>query len=240
MRPEVQRLLEFAQGADTKRSLPELTSSLENAVRPLGATAVCGTMILEPGGLFRPRLLFGQGWREWSGVYVRCAFGEHDPAVRMLREQTRAFSWRDARRRYASSEGERVMDACREVTGCADGFVVPVRESDGAVLTAAFSGAELDVSPETQPALHLAGYYYATRGRELLHDVALDPVCALTPRQLECLKWVHAGKSDGEIAILLGLSPRTVHNHVEAAKAAMNTPKRTRAAFDAWRKGWLD
>lgn len=197
-------------------------------------------MIIQRGGLFRPRLMFGEGWREWSAVYARSTFGETDPAVRMLREQTRSFSWGDARKRYASAEGERVMDACRDVTGCGEGFVVPVRESDGAVLTAAFSGAELDLSPETRPALHLAGYYYATRGRELLHGVELDPVCPLTFRQLECLRWVHAGKTDGEIAVLLGVSPRTVHNHVEAAKAVLNTPKRARAAFEAWRKGWLD
>ena len=132
------------------------------------------------------------------------------------------------------------MDACREVTGNGEGFVVPVRESDGAVLTAAFSGPELDLSPEARPALHLAGYYYVTRGRELLQDVKLDPVCPLSVRQLECLRWVHAVKTDAEVAAILGLSPRTVHNHVEAAKSLLNTPKRSLAAFEAWRKGWLD
>jgi len=54
------------------------------------------------------------------------------------------------------------------------------------------------------------------------------------------LRWVHAGKTDGEIGSLLGVSGTTVHNHVEAAKRVLNLSKRSQAAFEAWRKGWLD
>jgi DNA-binding CsgD family transcriptional regulator len=40
----------------------------------------------------------------------------------------------------------------------------------------------------------------------------------VTPRQRECIVLVARGKSDRQISDILGISPETVHRHVEAAK----------------------
>ena len=239
MRPEVLRILEFAQRADHIARLDVLTETVAGVLRPMGVTSISANLIVTPGRSLRPGILFGREWREWSNEYVRLGFHRDDPAVRMLRDQMRPFTWTEARTRHASSEAEQLMDACLDHTGCAEGFIVPVRESDGALLSAAFCGPKLDLAPDIRPALHLAGYDYATRGREILNRIELDPICPLTPRQIECLRWVHAGKTDGEIGRLLDVSEHTVHNHVEAAKRALNLSKRSQAAFEAWRKGWL-
>ncbi len=239
MRPEVLRVLEFAQGADSITRLEALTGAIAKVLRPFGATSVSANIIVTPGRVVQPGILIGRAWQDWSHRYTQRGYYRFDPAVRMLREQTRPFTWTQARRRYPSAEGEIVMNACCDYTGCAEGFVVPVRESDGALLSAAFGGPALDLERDARQAFHLAGYYYATRGREILNRIELDPVCPLTPRQLECLRWVHAGKTDAETGALLGLSSSTVHNHVEAAKRVLNVSKRGQAAFEAWRKGWL-
>lgn len=47
--------------------------------------------------------------------------------------------------------------------------------------------------------------------------LSLDPVENLTERQLECLRWVQVGKSSGDIGGILGLSARTVDDHVASA-----------------------
>jgi len=239
MRPEVLRILKFAQRADTISRLEVLTETVAEVLRPFGVTSISANLIVTPGRVVQPGILFGREWREWSHRYVRLGYYRVDPAVRMLRDQTRPFTWTQARTRHASSEGEQVMNACRDHTGCAEGFVVPVRESDGALLSAAFCGPALDLEPEARAAFHLAGYYYATRGREILNRIELDPICPLTPRQIECLRWVHAGKTDSDTGVLLGISGTTVHNHVEAAKRALNVSKRGQAAFEAWRRGWF-
>ena len=132
------------------------------------------------------------------------------------------------------------MAACRETTGAAEAFVVPVRESDGALLSAAFCGEQVDLDPRTRAALHLLGHTYATRGRELVHGIGLEATCPLSERQIECLQWVLIGKTDLDIGAILRLSPNTVHRHVEAAKRVMRTSKRGVAAHEAWRRGWLD
>jgi DNA-binding CsgD family transcriptional regulator len=55
----------------------------------------------------------------------------------------------------------------------------------------------------------------------------------LTPRQAEVLSWVAQGKTDPEIAQLLGLSPRTVHHHLERVYATLGVETRTAAALRA-------
>ena len=240
MRNDVVEALSLIQAIDGFVDVNQLTAEVMRVVTPFGVTSVSTNLIITPGRVLRPGILFGSRWREWSNRYAREGFGEADPAVKMLRDQTRPFSWREAEDRYRSRASARVMDACGETTGCREGVVVPVRESDGALLSAAFCGPALDPDPSVRSALHLAGYYYATRGREILHGVELVVDCPLTPRQLECLKWVLAGKTDNEIAVVLGLSTNTVHNHIEAAKDRLGVSKRGQAAFTAWRRGWLD
>jgi DNA-binding CsgD family transcriptional regulator len=53
----------------------------------------------------------------------------------------------------------------------------------------------------------------------------------LTPREEEVLRWVAAGKSDKEVAIALGASVRTVHKHLENARAKLGVSNRTAAVM---------
>jgi LuxR family quorum-sensing system transcriptional regulator CciR len=58
----------------------------------------------------------------------------------------------------------------------------------------------------------------------------------LSGRQLDCLVLAAQGKSDSVIAQLLGISPETVHQHIETAKRRYGVATRTqlvvRALFD--------
>jgi len=58
----------------------------------------------------------------------------------------------------------------------------------------------------------------------------LDPSKWLTPRQIECLTLVAKGMTSKEIARELGLSARTVDDHVERARIKLGVPTRQRAA----------
>lgn len=60
---------------------------------------------------------------------------------------------------------------------------------------------------------------------------------ALTERQREVLRWVVEGKSNQEIAILLGVSRATVKLHLAAIFRALDVTNRTQAAVVAQRLG---
>ncbi len=57
-----------------------------------------------------------------------------------------------------------------------------------------------------------------------------DPVrIRLSPREIECLQWAAAGKSDTDIASLIGIKPATAHFHIEQAKKRLGVKTRVEA-----------
>ena len=63
-----------------------------------------------------------------------------------------------------------------------------------------------------------------------------DPLAALTDREREVLGWVAAGKSNAQIAEILGASPRTVAKHLERIYEKLGVESRTAAAMRAVRR----
>ena len=54
---------------------------------------------------------------------------------------------------------------------------------------------------------------------------------ALSSREREVLDWVAAGKTDAQIAAILGISVRTVHKHLEHVYAKLGVEGRTAAVM---------
>ena len=64
-------------------------------------------------------------------------------------------------------------------------------------------------------------------------DPSPDP--ALTPRESEVLRWLGSGKTDRDIAEILGISPRTVHKHLQRIYEKLGVETRTAAVVRAMR-----
>ena len=81
---------------------------------------------------------------------------------------------------------------------------------------------------------HLGALYRlgvaAQRAGEGFEDAAGLP---LTPRERGVLHWVAAGKTDRDIAIILGISPRTVHKHLQRIYEKLGVETRTAAVARA-------
>lgn len=61
----------------------------------------------------------------------------------------------------------------------------------------------------------------------------------LSLRETDCLGWVAAGKSSGEIATILSLSAHTVNEYLQSATKKLNAINRTQAAVTATMMGLL-
>lgn len=73
-----------------------------------------------------------------------------------------------------------------------------------------------------------------TPGPHMLPEAT--PTCAgLTPREQQVLRWLACGKTDTEIAALLGLSPRTVQKHLEHIYVKLGVETRTAAVMRSLR-----
>ena len=63
--------------------------------------------------------------------------------------------------------------------------------------------------------------------------LALSALAPLTPREREVLQWVAAGKTDRDIAAIVGASVRTVHKHLQHIYAKLGVETRTAAVMRA-------
>ena len=76
------------------------------------------------------------------------------------------------------------------------------------------------------------GVSTAERTRELPADAPFDRTAApLTAREREVLDWVAAGKTNRDIAAILGASPRTIEKHLERVYEKLGVETRTAAVM---------
>jgi DNA-binding NarL/FixJ family response regulator len=61
----------------------------------------------------------------------------------------------------------------------------------------------------------------------------------LTPREVQVLKKVVAGKTNQEIGLELGISEKTVEKHLEGVFSKLRVTSRVEAAVHALREGWV-
>lgn len=99
-----------------------------------------------------------------------------------------------------------------------------------------FSDRDRDLAELIRP--HLTNLYRlacsAERTRDLPADAPFNRAAApLTPREREVLDWVAAGKTNRDIAAILGASPRTVEKHLERVYEKLGVETRTAAVVRA-------
>jgi DNA-binding CsgD family transcriptional regulator len=80
----------------------------------------------------------------------------------------------------------------------------------------------------------VTGYTQTHRGRR-----RIPSTCVLTKREVECLTWAAAGKTDHEIGSLLGLSHATIRYHMRKAGEKLDAVNRSQAIFKASQLGYL-
>jgi DNA-binding NarL/FixJ family response regulator len=61
----------------------------------------------------------------------------------------------------------------------------------------------------------------------------------LSPREIEVLRGVVAGKTNQEIGFDLGISDKTVEKHLDAIFTKLKVASRVEAAVMAVREGWV-
>ena len=124
-----------------------------------------------------------------------------------------------------------------------DGEYVFQMDREVTVLSAAYrAGREIVLEVD------LPSKFKAAEPEASFAPVALEPVNTmgrngngvyLTPREVEVLQLVAAGRSNVEIADLLFISAHTVSNHVSNVLAKMNASNRAEAAVTASHLGLL-
>ena len=164
---------------------------------------------------------------EWVEYYDANCLGVTDPVHRASHVTTLGFAWSKIPLLIALTALDREILARGESNGIGEGFTVPAHvpgESHGSCTFANPAGTTL---PEASLALAQLVGHYAFDAARRLWQVRPEPVAGLTERQRECLRWVALGKSDWEIAQILGIRHHTVIMHLKQARDRYGGGKRS-------------
>ena len=107
---------------------------------------------------------------------------------------------------------------------------------DGAALLLQ-GGERIDASAHTKLALALVGQAAFLAARKLLEMPVEEAMTALSDREREVLAWTAAGRRQTEIAETLGLSERTVENHLRRVRRRLGVATTAQAVRVAIRNG---
>jgi DNA-binding CsgD family transcriptional regulator len=179
---------------------------------------------------------------EWMREYFSKDDWRVDPVVvDMLRFGT-AQRWQDCRSNRTVELDGAALDVLDRAAryGLADGYLVPIFGLGGYVGSVSYASAiELPKDPQIGYAVQILAFpiFRRTAALTQISIAGPPPAQALTPRERECLEWAGQGKTDREIAAVLGIGENTVRSYLENAKQKFGTQSRTRAVVRALQLG---
>lgn len=180
---------------------------------------------------------------DWLERYTEQGYERIDRIFQVAQSQRLPFEWSaEVVLRRASSGQRRVFREAKEF-GLVTGVTVPIQMRGVLPASVSIAGLESRLDQESKAAVHLMAIYLyealvrmKEQGQEIPMANAVGP---LTKRQLECLKWAAAGKSDWEIGEILSISESTVHAHIESAKTRLDVRTRVQAVVRAFMGNYL-
>ncbi|MDB5528096.1 MAG: LuxR family transcriptional regulator [Devosia sp.] len=199
-------------------------------IEPYGYTAgACGAFV--PADRGPETHFFFQHWPEtWIALYRSRSFHLADFSVSEARRRIAPFTWQDAKAQRQLTRPEQDLGETANQWGWTDGLSVPFHGPGGYLGLVTMAGGRRLTATE-RDTMHLLAFHAHERCRALAGVSALPvPTAPMTIRELECLRWVVAGKTDGETATIMGLSRETVKGHVDSARAKLGARTRPQAA----------
>lgn len=181
----------------------------------------------------------GRSNLDWRQHYNASGFAETDGLLTYGLNNDAPVTWNEFRRTNANRGRKAVLYDEARSFGLHDGFYLPIRQRDGSMMGVSMMASQkLPTSRTTLAALHMLALYYHMAAERLDLIRGLEPRAdndrpLLTPRQLECLRWVAAGESASEIGRILNLSEYTVNEHLQAARRRLGVRTTTQAVMEA-------
>jgi LuxR family quorum sensing-dependent transcriptional regulator len=223
-------IAEYAASMAVCATLDEVNEAFRAAIAREGYTTSVSRAWLYGADRTSSRLYFRNWTKEWAKLSDEKDFVSKSPVIAEARRRIAPFTWLEVRQQRPLSSSEREVLGIVGEFGFHNGFVVPVHGPAGYFATVALSTPEknLDFSVEARAKLWMLAL--------LTHErcFALSPFSQqsqseLSGRELECLRWVAAGKTDWEIGVILSISSSTVRFHVDRARMKLGTQTRAQA-----------
>jgi len=171
---------------------------------------------------------FGNGAPMDAKTYLKsCPVNHH------LLETDQPFFW--TKRSGPNSETYHVVASARGLG--IHGWQVPVFGPHGLMGAMSFGGSHIDDSLSTQLALTLIGQAALRRAMVFFGLDGQAAPARLTAREQTVMRWMAAGKRQADTAAIMGLSERTIENHLRRIRQRLDAKTTAEAIRMATRAG---
>ena len=174
---------------------------------------------------------FGNGEAVTPDAYIaRC------PVNRHVLETDHPFFW------IKTGEGQRetYRVVARPYGAGIKGLQVPIFGHAGLIGAMSFGGLTIDSSVETRLALSLIAPATLHAALRLAGSASSSTVPSLSERELEVIRWIASGRRQADVALLLGLSERTIENHLRRIRHRLAVSTTAQAVQVLARSGAID
>lgn len=212
-----------------------VAAKLLDAFETLGFSSVAAVKLPGPHEQLSETFLINTRDDRFMDGYYENDFERIDPVFEQFSPDAQAYTWSQAYGVSTIEDRQNLLDFAGEY-GMFEGIVVPVAQLGQHGLISAATDRN-EIPRDVYSAAYLVGLCGCSK--LFARTVKIHDRPALHPREYECLQWIAFGKTDAQIAEIMGLSPNTVRMYVERAKEKLNAPNRTSAAVTALRSGLL-
>jgi LuxR family quorum-sensing system transcriptional regulator CciR len=233
--PGLSLVEDFAAAAEAALDVPELNRLTADAVRGLGFDYFGIVHHVTFGAAHGGHVALHCYPEDWVAA-LRDAGRPADPVLRAAERRACGFRWDRIERIVALDPAERRYMERAAAHGIGLGFTVPNHVPGEAPGSASFALRAGRALPERSLAAAQALGNFAFEAARRLNRTGASrwfaPV-ALSERQRDCVRLVARGQGDAAIAARLGLKPRTINEHVEAAKRRYGVATRSQLVVQA-------
>jgi len=167
---------------------------------------------------------------EWERYHDEQHLGRSDPVHRACQLTAVGFTWSELPRMMRLTPRDLSVLSAAATQGIGDGFTVPAHvpgELNGSCSFATAPGVRLPADKLAMAQLVGAFAFEAARRLTRVRHGFESISPHVSNRERECLVWIARGKSDSEIATILGISPETVHQYVKHVRATYDVVSRS-------------
>jgi len=226
------------------QNIKEIIAVFGDAVGTFGVSAfiICD---IPPGKVPGAREIHASGWNaQWQEKYLLRNYAENDPIPNGVNRNVDPYYWREAEREMsANPKAVEIMNEARSEFHMHGGYCVPIHGLSGVagLVSVATDHIDWKLSEHQDTALHMISIYAyeaVRRLRKTKFPESGGP--KLSRREIECLKWVAAGKTTWEIGTILGISENTSRQYIKAAGRKLGTCTRAHLVARAHRLNIID
>jgi LuxR family transcriptional regulator, quorum-sensing system regulator BjaR1 len=235
---------EIAEKFRAAKQVETVKSVFGEAAAALGGTAyiICD---IPPGAPPEAQHIHMSGWNpEWLKKYVDCNYSADDPVPNYVNSTVDPYYWHEASGHMkGNGRALQIMHEARNEYQMAGGFCIPLHGLRGVagVVSVATDQTNWALSDREHALLHFLGIYaYEAMRRLRVAAAGGGSQIRLSPRELECVKWISEGKTNWEVSVILGIAHDTANQYIKSASQKLNTRSKAHLVARAHRMNLIN